>query len=141
MTTLKKVLMLGTVVAASLVLGGCKLYRTGTTGTGGTGTGQQQQSPSTTSPVQGEVLITYSDNGFAPGGARAKVGQKVEFSNASSTTIQVNSAPHPTHTLYPELNIGTIAPNETKSVTFTKPGTYKYHDHLNASRTGEIVVE
>ena len=70
-----------------------------------------------------------------------KVGESVEFVNNSSSNVQVNSAPHPTHELYPELNIGVIAPGETKSVTFTTAGTKTYHNHLNPSQNGQVTVE
>ena len=87
------------------------------------------------------VVIIYSESGFAPASVTVKAGQSVVFRNTSSRAVQVNSAPHPAHTLYPELNIGVINVGETKSLTFTNTGTKKYHNHLNSSQKGTIVVE
>ena len=138
MINFKKVIAVGTIMAIPFILAGCKLYKTPSTQT----TQTEQTQPAVGTPTTlGEFLIVYSGSGFTPGTARVKVGQRVEFSNASQGNVQVNSAVHPTHELFPELNIGMIAPNETKAVTFTKAGTYKYHNHLDASQTGEIVVE
>ena len=69
------------------------------------------------------------------------MGESVNFKNDSTGNVQVQSDPHPTHTLFPELNIGVIVPGESKSVTFTTTGTKTYHNHLNPSQKGEIVVE
>ncbi|KKR57644.1 MAG: hypothetical protein UU05_C0029G0015 [Candidatus Curtissbacteria bacterium GW2011_GWA1_40_47] len=138
MINFRKVVLLGTVASSALVLSACGLYG----GSTNTGTGQTNgTTPETVeSPVAGNV-ITYSESGFSPKQLTVKVGESVEFVNNSSSNVQVNSAPHPTHELYPELNIGVIAPGETKSVTFTTAGTKTYHNHLNPSQNGQVTVE
>ena len=98
------------------------------------------QSPGTVQSPEAGNQIIYSDAGFSPKQITVKVGEKIEFMNNSSSNVQVNSAPHPTHELYPELNIGVIAPGESKSVSFTTTGTKTYHNHLNPSQNGQIVV-
>lgn len=129
--------MAGTVLSFALFLSACSLYGGTLMRTSGTVTG-----PSVSPSAQkGSLVISYSNNGFSPNPATVKVSQAIEFKNDSGTDVQVNSANHPTHLLFPELNIGVIAPGESKSVTLTKPGTYKYHNHLNASQTGTIIVE
>lgn len=134
----KKTAIIGTIISSALVLSACNLYKTPSGGgTGGTGTGGGQTE---TAPVSGNA-ITYTDGGFSPSQIKVKVGEKVTFKNDSKTTVQVNSVPHPVHNQFPELNIGTIAPGETKTVTFTTAGTKKYHNHLNAGQNGSIVVE
>lgn len=135
MFSLRKMMVLGVVVLLAFVLAACNLYQTPTT--------QIQPSPTSTgkTSVSKGRVITYSDGGFSPAQTKVKVGKKVEFTNSSQGNVQVNSAAHPTHALFPELNIGIIAPGETKTVTFNQAGTYQYHNHLNASQTGTIVVE
>lgn len=129
--------MIGVIASSALILSACGLYE----GSTNTTTGQTNGTPqSVESPVAGSV-ITYSKNGFSPKQLTVKVGESVGFMNNSSSNVQVNSAPHPTHEFYPELNIGVIAPGESKSVTFTTTGTKMYHNHLNASESGQIVVE
>ena len=133
---MKKKLAVGSLILASALLLSACSYKTSSSNQG-----QAQSSSSPTVSEAGSVLITYSDQGFSPAEAKAKIGQQIEFKNTSNENIQVNSAPHPAHNLFPELNIGAIAAGESKSVTFTKTGTYKYHNHLDVSQFGSIEVE
>lgn len=132
----KKIFIVGAVIVSSMVLAGCKAYNTPSTSQ----SNQQQQSAGSQTPVSGNV-ISYSSSGFSPAELKVKVGDTVTFKNDSEQVVQVNSAPHPAHTSFPELNVGEIAKGESKSVTFTTVGTKKYHNHLNASESGTIVVE
>lgn len=138
MGNVKKMLVVGAVLSGAFVLSACNLYKTPQAPTGGD---QTQQTIDTESTTGESVAITYSDNGFSPSSIKVKVGENVEFKNTSSESVQVNSAVHPTHQLYPELNVGTIASGGSKSVTLTTTGTKKYHNHLSPGQTGEIVVE
>ncbi|OGD95101.1 hypothetical protein A3F02_03385 [Candidatus Curtissbacteria bacterium RIFCSPHIGHO2_12_FULL_38_9b] len=133
----KKLSALGVIFSSALILSACNLYKTSGGETGSTGTATEQTE---TAPVSANE-ITYTDSGFSPAQVTVKVGDTLTFTNNSSSAIQVNSAPHPAHTQFPELNIGTIAAGESKSVTFTTVGTKKYHNHLNPSQNGQIVVE
>lgn len=135
---LKRIAVAAAIISSPFILSACNLYKTPSPGgAGGTGTGGGETQ---TAPVSGNV-ITYTDGGFSPSQIKVKVGETVTFKNDSKATIQVNSAPHPVHTSFLELNIGTIAPGETKTVTFTTAGTKKYHNHLNAGQNGTVVVE
>ena len=88
-----------------------------------------------------ESMVKITSTGFSPKDITVKVGKMVTWENTDSANHTVNSAPHPTHTLYPFLNIGVIGPEEKKSVSFEKAGTYKYHDHLNPSLIGTVTVQ
>ena len=134
---LKKAAIFGAVVSSALILAGCNLYKTSGGETGGTGATSEQTEPA---PVSGN-LITYTDSGFSPAQVSVKVGDTVTFKNDSTKNIQVNSAPHPAHTQFPELNIGSIAAGESKSVKLITVGTKKYHNHLSPGQNGTIVVE
>ena len=49
---------------------------------------------------------------------------------------------HPTHMIYPEFDAKRpVASGKDWSFTFTKKGTWRYHDHLNPEATGTVVVE
>jgi plastocyanin len=85
--------------------------------------------------------ITYDGNNFSPSTLTVKSGSTVTVKNMSSDDLQFDSGPHPTHTSNPELNIGLIAAGESKTFTVTKTGTFDYHNHLNPSQTGTIIVE
>ncbi len=137
MVNSKKVAFIGAIASLAFLLSACNLYKAESGSQSQTGGGQQQSEQI----APEDAVISYSDSGFSPAEIRVKVGQKVVFKNGASANMQINSAVHPTHTLFPELNIGVIAPGQIKSVTFTKAGTYKYHNHLNTSQSGTIVVE
>lgn len=87
------------------------------------------------------ATITYTDNGFLPQTVTVKSGQTVAIKNEASSDMQFDSDPHPIHTTDPELNIDVVAPGEVKTFTVTKAGTFGYHNHLNPSQTGKIVVQ
>ena len=93
-------------------------------------------------PAPGSTaVITYTDDGFSPGTVTVKAGSKFTIRNNSSHVLQFDSNPHPAHTDNPELNIGTIAPGKSVAVTLTKTGSFGYHNHLNSSDTGIIIVQ
>ena len=96
-------------------------------------------------------LIKYTDNGFAPSTIKVSKGTKVHFVNQSlRSSMRPASAAHPTHSVYPTKGgcIGStfdackdIKPGEEWSFTFDVVGTWKYHNHLNSSQVGTIIVE
>lgn len=106
----------------------------------------QQASPTTTQATsttaqQSQNTVTLTANGFSPASLTIKAGQTVTWVNKSGEAATVNSAPHPVHTAYPPLNLGSFPDGGTLSLKFDKPGTYGYHNHLNPSERGTIVVE
>lgn len=100
------------------------------------------QSPTdTTAPAATEAVITYSDSGYSPSSITVKTGDKVIIKNTSSRSMQFDSDPHPAHTINPELNVGSVPPGQEMSFVVDTKGTFGYHNHLNASQKGTIVVE
>lgn len=99
-----------------------------------------QSSPAAVVPeAQNEVVL--SAEGFGPQTLNIKTGESVTWKNGSGGTATVNSDPHPIHTNYPPLNLGRFNDGETLTLIFDKPGNYGYHNHLNPSQTGKIIVE
>ncbi|MBI3070363.1 MAG: cupredoxin domain-containing protein [Candidatus Levybacteria bacterium] len=88
-----------------------------------------------------QVTVTLTQSGFEPVTVTVNAGTKVVWTNKSGQIATVDSAGHPTHLAYPPLNLGQFSNGQSLSLVFDKPGTYKYHDHLNPSRTGQVVVE
>ncbi len=84
--------------------------------------------------------VTLTASGFTPQSITVKAGTTVIWTNNSGATATVNSDNHPTHLVYPPLNLGSFGNSETLLLVFDQPGTYKYHNHLNASQTGVVVV-
>lgn len=91
--------------------------------------------------MENKNMVSITASGFSPKEITIKVGESVSWENTDSANHTVNSAPHPTHTVYPPLNLGVIKPGEQKALSFPKAGTYKYHDHLNPSLTGSVTVQ
>lgn len=96
----------------------------------------------TSSPAEtGASTITYTNDGFSPASLTVKAGTAVTVNNDSSQLLQFDSNPHPDHTDNPELNVGTVSPGKTKTVTVTVTGSHGYHNHLNTGDTGTLVVQ
>lgn len=108
---------------------------------------QQMVSPTTmqatpsSSAVQQQNLVTLTSSGFSPATLTIKSGQTVTWINKSGEGATVNSNPHPVHTDYPPLNLGSFASGASLSLSFPKAGTYGYHNHLNPSETATIIVQ
>jgi plastocyanin len=85
--------------------------------------------------------ITLNSENFSPKTLTIKVGDTVTWINRSGRNANVSSNPHPIHTDYTPLNLGSFPDGGTLSLTFDKAGTYGYHNHLNPSQNGTIVVE
>ncbi len=98
-------------------------------------------SSGTTTNQNTGMTITYSKDGFSPTTLTVKNGSQVTIKNDSSGLLQFDSDPHPVHTDDPELNVGTISPGQSKTVTVTTTGSHGYHNHLNPSDTGTLIVE
>lgn len=86
-------------------------------------------------------LVTINSDGFAPKNITIKLGDTITWTNADTKNHNISSDNHPTHLLYPFLNLGMIKPGESKSLTPAKGGTFTYHDHLNSSLTGVVTVQ
>lgn len=111
-------------------------------------TNSTQTSPTTkpmTNPAnqidQEEVKVTLTKSGFSPKTLTISQGAKVIWTNESGAKATVNSDDHPSHKKFPFLNLGSFDNGQTLEVVFDSPGTYTYHNHLNSSQTGTVVVE
>jgi len=87
------------------------------------------------------VAIEILPFGFSPKSKTVKADTVVTWQNSSGTTVQIASDPHPTHTDLQDLNSGSLADGQAYSYTFKKLGTWGYHNHLNPTEKGEVVVE
>lgn len=87
------------------------------------------------------VTITYDGNSFSSTADTMKAGETVKVINSSNKALDFDSDPHPAHTDNRELNLGDIAPGESRTFVIDKTGTWGYHNHLDASQNGSITVE
>jgi plastocyanin len=103
-----------------------------------------------------EVIIKITANGFEPKEVEITKGKKVTWINEQPNPSWPASDVHPTHEVYPGSSIkkcGTPEQNkifdachglkqgESWSFVFNEVGEWYYHDHLNPSWKGEIVVK
>lgn len=87
-------------------------------------------------------IVTLNDSGFSPASTEVKAGETVKFINDGSGKMWVASAPHPTHTNYSEFDEKAGVDNGgSYEFIFLKTGSWKYHNHLNPSQFGTIVVK
>lgn len=147
MTTLTKAIA-GVVIVAVLAIGGYFAFHKGSPGSlyGGNNNGGGS-APSSQAPAAGggnqsvAATITYTDSGFSPQTVTVKAGDKILIKNGSSAPMEFDSDPHPIHTDDPELNEGVIEPGASATITVNVKGTHGYHNHLDPSQTGTIIVE
>jgi len=91
-----------------------------------------------------EKDVTVTDSGFSPATLTIKAGDSVTWTNERSQTVYVAPDNHPDHQKYSGVwdddGTGQIETDESYTMTFTDAGTYTYHDHLDSSRAGTIIV-
>jgi plastocyanin len=101
----------------------------------------QNAQPTNTQTKQQDANVTVDANGFNPQTLTIKRGTRVVWTNKSGGPVTVNSDVHPTHLLFPFLNLGEFNDGSSVSVVFDKSGRYTYHNHLNPSQTGTVIVQ
>lgn len=99
------------------------------------------QAPSGTMITEEAGAVTVTTMGFVPQTITVKPGTKVTWINKSGDVANVSSDFHPTHLVYPPLNLGSFTDKSSVSLVFDKPGTYNYHNHLNPGEKGTVIVQ
>lgn len=104
------------------------------------------------------TTVTYTDAGFSPKEVSVAVGGTVRFVNTSTHGMWVGSDDHPGHTKYDGTSTkehcaegkntnGTfdactaLAPGAVYNFTFTKAGSFAYHNHTKSADGGTVVVK
>ncbi|HKX23822.1 MAG TPA: hypothetical protein VJM46_01165 [Candidatus Saccharimonadales bacterium] len=87
------------------------------------------------------ATVTYTGQGFEPNLSTATVNNYIRIRNRSVRTLQFMSDPYPDHTGNPELNAGVIQPGESKKVYLSQKGRWGYHNALDPSETGTVIVQ
>ncbi|MBI2410196.1 hypothetical protein HYV30_04155 [Candidatus Kaiserbacteria bacterium] len=116
--------------------------------------GEARQTPGATGITGTGTTVAYTNDGFSPRNITVPVGTAVTFDNDSGDPMWVASAMHPTHEAYDGTALsahcasGYAGPEPfdqcnaggSYSFTFTKPGTWNYHNHANPADFGSVTV-
>lgn len=93
-------------------------------------------------PAPAANTVIYTENNFVPQELKIKASTSVSFKNESNEPLWVASDLHPTHKLLPGFDqLQGMERGEVYTYTFTQPGLWTYHNHLNAAHGGAIIVE
>lgn len=135
----KKIAIGVVILGSALLLSGCKKNAT-------TDTTSASDTTTETSSGPSAATVNVTDEGFDPSTVTISAGQSITWVNNSSKTVQVGSADHPTHTKNPALTGGEfvieLKAGESKTVSAgSNVGTWGYHNHLNSSNFGKVVIE
>lgn len=96
----------------------------------------------TTPSEAADHMVVFDDNGYNPSELTINAGETVEFVNQSSTRNWTASDPHPSHTDLPGFDARNgVEPGQSYQFTFDETGEWGYHDHLNSSIRGVIIVQ
>jgi plastocyanin len=127
------------------------------TAQGATATSTTITTTTTTTTTSASTGVSYSASGFSPASVSIAEGGTVTWTNHSAQMLWVATDPHPAHTGYDGTSRDThcaagytgpapfdactgIAPGASWSFTFTKAGSWGYHNHLSPEDTGTVVV-
>lgn len=98
------------------------------------------------------AVVHYTSAGFSPASVSVKVGDTVRFVNDTSLDMWIGSNDHPEHSGYSGTERKDHCPDtsgtafdqcsvgDTFEFTFTKAGTWGYHNHKVEEDTGTIIV-
>ncbi len=91
-------------------------------------------------PEVKEIKITA--DGFVPSSIAITKGDYIQFTNTDSNPHWPASGPHPAHTALPGFDaLKGIKTGNYYRYQFTQVGTWSFHDHLNPSLKGTVVVK
>jgi len=139
------------IIIIALIILGASLAGKNKSTPSGSETAEEESTAITQTSVAAEIDYTI-ENGFTPDNLTIKVGETVKFVNKSSAEMWVASAKHPDHVVYSGTTLEEHCPDTAGvafdqcqagaeySFTFTKAGTWAYHNHMNAKMYGKVTV-
>lgn len=90
-----------------------------------------------------EVPIDMRDIKFEPAAVVVSPGTRITWRNRDPVTHFVNTDPHPSHNVVPELNSLDLGQGQSYSFTFNQPGEWGYHcsAHFPSGMTARVIVQ
>ena len=88
------------------------------------------------------AVIEVTKDGFSPATLTIEKGSVVEWRSTDGTTTHIVEAnPYPSHTSVPDLVSGQLGSGATYRYKFADAGSFGFHDKLNPTLNGTIVVQ
>lgn len=88
------------------------------------------------------VVVVYTDSGFSPSPLTIQKGETVTFTNESNRGMWVASDVYPTNQLLPGFDqLSTVPKAGIYEYTFVKVGMWKYHNQVNHTDEGIVIVK
>lgn len=88
------------------------------------------------------ATVRYTTSGFSPTIVTITKGSSVQFTNETNQQMWVASDPHPTHSAIPSFDQQTgVGMGGTYIFKFNETGKWYFHNHLNSSRSGLVIVK
>jgi|AntRauTorckE6833_2_1112554.scaffolds.fasta_scaffold39978_1 plastocyanin len=88
------------------------------------------------------VVVAYTNKGFSPNFVEINQGDTVEFINQSNRPMWVASNNHPAHDILSTFDQFSVSGfGDSWQYTFDRKGEWEYHDHVNASVEGIVMVK
>ncbi len=85
--------------------------------------------------------VVLRETGYDPAEITIAKGDVIDFSTARGFEHWPASNLHPTHNMYSAFDPRKPVPaDQIWSFQFTKPGVWKFHDHLNSTFSGVVTV-
>ena len=96
---------------------------------------------SVTTGVPAVAQVAVTPDGFSPASISIKKGSSVEFTSTDMAPHWVESDPYPSATSLPALDAtAAIGSGDSFTAVINSAGTYTYHDRLNPTVTGTVIV-
>ena len=96
------------------------------------GSSPSSPNPGNNGTIAATIVIDNTGN-VTPKDVTIAAGSRVTFTNNHSANHEMQSDPHPEHTLCPSLNtVGFLSPGQSRtSSNLNTPMVCTYHDHIN----------
>ena len=87
------------------------------------------------------ATISITAGGFDPSVLAVKQGTKIVWTNQDEAIHQVVSNSHPEHKDLAELKSEVLNDDQTYEYTANQKGTYGYHDEMDPTLNGKLIIE
>lgn len=88
------------------------------------------------------VTVVFDGAKFTPSTVAIKVGDTVRFQHRGNVELWIGSDPHPTHTDWPSFDSKkAIETGGSYEFKFEKAGSFGFHNHLDPTQSGTVVVQ